>query len=151
MLGAYNISIARNMMSASELEGTLGLDAGLHKAARQEIALAQPGAAHGMAIQRFHRGRLRHSLLQQGQRLGQTPSQGIGVPQAGEVHGEPVTDAPLLAECQALFEPGDSPQFDVLILDKWLLLGDQLLDVEGKPNGPELTTRTLSRTERIRV
>jgi len=38
--GAYNISIARNMMSASELEGTLGLDAGLHKAARQEIALS---------------------------------------------------------------------------------------------------------------
>jgi hypothetical protein len=61
-----------------------------------------------MAIQRFHRGRLRHGLLQQGQRLGQTPSQGIGVPQEGKVHGEPVTDVPLLAECQALFEPGDS-------------------------------------------
>ena len=43
------------LMSASELEGTLGLDTGLHQAARQEIALAQPGAAHGMAIQRFHR------------------------------------------------------------------------------------------------
>ena len=27
-------------MSASELGGTLGLDAGLHKAARQEIALS---------------------------------------------------------------------------------------------------------------
>jgi len=38
--GAYNLSIARNMMSASELGGTLGLDAGLHKAARQEIALS---------------------------------------------------------------------------------------------------------------
>jgi hypothetical protein len=42
-------------------------------------------------------------------------------------------------------------QFDVRILDKRLWLGDQLLDVAGKLHSPELTSRTLSRTERVRI
>ena len=66
------------LVGPGQLECTLRLVLRLLTVARQEQGLAQPGDVRRLGEQELYGVRLRDRLLQQGQRLGDAPRQGIG-------------------------------------------------------------------------
>src|SRR5262249_28889733 len=92
------------LLGTREGQGTHGAGAGLRPAASQEIGLAQPGDTERLLVQESRALGFLQRLLNQRQRLGDTPRAGIGRAQGRGNPGGPEQKLYDLGKSKAPFE-----------------------------------------------